>query len=558
ASATGEHRAEIFLVSKKGYADQMIGSVTFKVEEFEPQRMRISSTLSETAPGWALPENLSASVTLKNLFGVPAQNRKITGKITLQPTGFHFDQYPEVVFTDPLLDKENPLKQITQEIEAHQTGKDGRVLINLDLGKFEKGTYRLNLMMEGFDEAGGKSVRTSNTVLVSPMHSIVGYKADGDLLFIRQGSERKMTFIAVNRNLGAEALEKLIIRKQKIMTVSALVKQDNGTYAYQSAKKEETIWEKPFSIPRKGRDMTVETGEAGDYALEIRDESGKTVCRALYSVAGESNITAEIEKTAELSIKLSQTNVKAGEDLEFQITTPYRGAGLITIETDRVYGFKWFKAESLTSIQVIKIPEALEGNAYVCVTLVRSMDDPDIFTSPLSYAAASFAINREKRTLIPEIRVPDQVVPGTPMDISVKAPRPCKIVVFAVDEGILQFAGYITPAPLDHFLKKLALEVTTFQTADLILPEYNLLVQRMGTGGDEDAAALRARHLNPFARKNNKPAVFWSGIMDAGPEERTMSWITPDTFNGEVRVMALAADPEGMGTARTSVIVRGP
>ncbi|WP_027359799.1 alpha-2-macroglobulin family protein [Desulforegula conservatrix] len=558
ASATGAHQAELFILSEKGQTDRMIGSVSFKIEEFEPDRMKMASVLSDKNPGWALPENLSANVTLKNLFGSPAQNRKVKGKLILQPTGFSFDKYPGYVFTDPLTVKDKPLKAVIQEIEESVTDSNGQTEVKLDLGRFEKGTYRMTLSLEGFDEGGGRGVKAFNTSLVSPMKVIAGFKADGDLAFVRQGSERNISFVAVNRQLEGEALEKLTMKKIKIVSVSALVRQPNGTYAYQSAKKEDTVWEKPFAVPVSGQKIALETEEAGEYALEIKDETGTVICRASYTVAGQSNIKAEIEKTAELGIKLATQSVKAGEEIELQITTPYKGAGLITIETDKVYGFSWFKSETLTSVQKIKVPENLEGNAYVSVALVRSLDDPEIFTSPLSYATAPFSIDRTRRTLTPEIKVPEKVVPGTKMPITYKTDRPCKIVVFAVDEGILQFAGYKTPIPLDHFLKKVALEVTTQQTADLILPEYLLLLQRMGAGGDADAEALRAKHLNPFARKNNKPAVFWSGIIDSGPEEKTVEWETPDTFSGEVRVMAVAVDAEGMGSNQKSVIVRGP
>lgn len=558
SSATGQHQAELYLLSEKGHADRMIGSVSFKVEEFEPDRMKMTAVLSERNPGWVLPENLSVNVGLKNLFGSPAQNRKVRGKIILQPAGFGFDRYKGYVFTDPLTVKDKPLQAVIQEIDEVSTDKNGQADIKLDLGRFEKGTYRLTLSLEGLDEGGGRGVKAFSSSLVSPMKVITGFRADGDLDFVRQGSARNISFMAINRQLEGEPLEKLTMRKIKIVSISALVRQDNGTYAYQTAKKEDTVWEKPFAIPAAGRKMALETDEAGEYVLEIRDESGMAICRALYTVAGQSNIKAEIEKTAELGIKLAARSVKAGEELELQITTPYKGAGLITIETDKVYGYTWFRSETLTSVQKIKVPENLEGNAYVSVALVRSLDDPEIFTSPLSYATAPFSIDRTRRELVPEIKVPEKVVPGTKMPITFRTDRPCRIVVFAVDEGILQFAGYRTPVPLDHFLKKVALEVSTQQTADLILPEYRLLLQRMGAGGDADAEARRAKHLNPFARKNNKPPVFWSGIIDSGPEEKTVEWETPDTFSGEVRVMAVAVDAEGMGSNQKSVIVRGP
>lgn len=558
ASPTGQHRADLYLVSDKGYTDRLIGSTEFKVEEFEPDRMRMTSVLSEKNAGWSLPEKLGAAVSLKNLFGAPAQNRKIKAKIILEPAGFAFEKYEGFVFTDPLIDKDRPLKAVVKEIDEVLTDKDGNAVLDLGLGKFEKGTYRLTLSIQGFDEAGGKSVKAFNTSLVSPMTVITGFKADGDLSFIRQGSGRKVRFKAVDRQLAEKGLEKLSLRKVKVVSVSALIRQDNGTYAYQTAKKEETVWDKAFAIPAEGADLPLETEEAGEYVIEIRDESGLIMCRVPYTVAGESNIRADIDKTAELGIKLSQPSVKPGEEIEFQVTTPYKGAGLITIETDKVHAFAWFKADSLTSLHRIKVPENLEGNAYLSVALVRSMDDPEIFTSPLSYSVVPFGIDRSRRELIPELKVSEKVIPGEKMSISYKAQRPCRMVVFAVDEGILQFAAYKTPVPLDHFLKKLALEVSTIQTADLILPEYNLLIQRMGAGGDASAEALRARHLNPFARKNNRPAVYWSGILDAGPEEKTVEWETPDTFSGEVRVMAVAADSEGMGSSEKSTVVRGP
>jgi len=50
-----------------------------------------------------------------------------------------------------------------------------------------------------------------------------------------------------------------------------------------------------------------------------------------------------------------------------------------------------------------------------------------------------------------------------------------KLVVFAVDEGILQVGRYSTPDPLGHFLKKRALEVRTAQ----ILEAVGFKVQRI-------------------------------------------------------------------------------
>src|SRR5699024_12684154 len=90
----------------------------------------------------------------------------------------------------------------------------------------------------------------------------------------------------------------------------------------------------------------------------------------------------------------------------------------------------------------IRVPENLEGNAYVNVTFVRSPDSPDIFTQPLSYAVAPFAIDRSARTIGLDLHVPDKVKPGDTLPIRFKTAQPRHIIVYALDEGILQVANY--------------------------------------------------------------------------------------------------------------------
>ena len=55
--------------------------------------------------------------------------------------------------------------------------------------------------------------------------------------------------------------------------------------------------------------------------------------------------------------------------------------------------------------------------------------------------------------------------------------RASRGAVFAVDEGILQVARYQAPDPLKFFFQKRALEVSTQQTLDLILPEFKKLMR---------------------------------------------------------------------------------
>ena len=88
-----------------------------------------------------------------------------------------------------------------------------------------------------------------------------------------------------------------------------------------------------------------------------------------------------------------------------------------------------------------------------------------------------------------ELKTPKVARPGEPFTIDYQTDKPGKIIVFAVDEGILQVARYETPDPLAFFFQKHALEVLTQQTVDQILPKFiqeRELSAAGGDGGEED------------------------------------------------------------------------
>lgn len=133
------------------------------------------------------------------------------------------------------------------------------------------------------------------------------------------------------------------------------------------------------------------------------------------------------------------------------------------------------------------------------MTFVRALDSREIFTSPLSYGTAPFTISRARRTQEIRLDAPALVRPGQNLTIGYQAPAKSRMVLIAVDEGILQVARHHTPDPLSYFFRKRALEVTTSQILDLILPELHLLSLASAPGGDRDR--LLARSHNPFKRK---------------------------------------------------------
>ncbi len=553
-SPTGVYSINAYLIDKDDKLGDHLGYTSIRVEEFLPDRMRIKAGFEPSVlDGWVSPDQLSARVELHNLFGTPAANRRVTGEITLYPSYPRFRPLKDYTFYDPMRAE----RTYSESLPEQTTDETGAAVFPVDLSKYDKATYQVLFHAEGFEADAGRGVKTECSIMVSPMENLVGYKADGDLQSIKKGGVRKVHLIAVNSKLKkveTTGLKAVLIEKRY---VSVLMRQNNGTYKYQSVEKEITKRIDDLTIPAAGYSMRLPTDEPGTYELSIQDASDVKLNSISFSVMGKANLTRDLERNAQLEVKLDKTDYATGQTIFVNIKAPYTGSGIITIERDKVYAHKWFTTNTTSTIETIDIPEGIEANAYVNVAFVRDLKSREIFMSPLSYGVAPFTVDKNKRTLDVKLSAPELAEPGDDFEIEYSTNNPSKIVVFAVDEGILQVAGYGTPDPLKFFMQKRALEVETRQILDLILPEYSILQSISKAGGDMEGELL-GKNLNPFKRKRDKPVVFWSGIVDADKKVRKLSYTIPDYFNGTIRVMAVAVSNQAIGRASQKSVVRGP
>jgi uncharacterized protein YfaS (alpha-2-macroglobulin family) len=549
-SPAGNYTISLYVVKSDERLD-LIGSTTVAVREFLPDRLRMTSHFStESALGWVSPERLAAEIELENLFGTPASGRRITATLQLSPAFPTFAGLRDYQFLDPQAAKLG----FTETLAEQTTDEAGHATLDLGLKRFARATYRAGLLVQGFEADGGRGVSNELSQLVSSLPYLIGWKSDGDLGYVPRGAPRAVELIAVDPKLKRVAVEGLAVERLERRYVSMLIRQPNGTYRYESRIKEWSLTTQPFAVAAAGSPLALDTGTPGNFTYVVRDATGQIFARVDYSVAGAANLSRSLEKNAELEIKLDKKDYAPGDSIEMQIVAPYTGSGLITIERDRVYAWRWFKSTTTSSVQTIRVPPGLEGNAYVQVTFVRDPASDEIYASPLSYGVQPFSIALDARRNAVSLDAPKLVKPGETLRIAYRTERPARIVLFAVDEGILQVALYRTPDPLAHFFEKRSLDVETHQILDLILPEFRDSMLA-APGGDEGSAL--SRHLNPFKRKTDKPVAWWSGILDADASEREVEWTVPETFNGELRLMAVAVSADDIGTAAQPATVRG-
>lgn len=554
AAPTGTYEVAAYLVKSEKKRD-LLGSSSFKVQEFEPDRMKVRLTLSDqpdqAIAGWLTPADVKARIEVAHLFGEPASNRRVEGEISLTPALSQFSKYPDHRFQIG----EKLAEPFHETLAPAVTDDKGVAEFKMDLGRFVGRAYRLSVLGRAFEAEGGRNVAAQSSVIVSDASFLVGVKPDGDLAFVRRASTRQANWLAVNKQLAPVAADGLTLEWVQRKYVSVLTQQDNQTYKYVSKLKEIVRESHGVKIAAGGSNLPIPTAEPGDFVLVLRNAAGAELNRLSYSVAGQANLSRSLERNAELQIQLDKTSYLGGDTVEVSIRAPYTGAGLITIERERVYQYQWFKTSTTSSVQHITLPKDFEGNGYVTVQFLRDPASDELFLSPLSYGAAPFSANLAARTQPLTLTAAHEVKPGTTLTIHVAAPDASRVAVLAVDEGILQVARYKNPDPLGYFFQKKMLEVQSTQILDLILPDFKRFLALAAPGGDADGGF--SRHLNPFAKKSKPPVAYWSGLIDVGPGGKDLKYVVPDYFNGKLRIVAIAVNARKLGVTETNTEVKG-
>ena len=76
-----------------------LGSTSFRVQEFEPDRLKVQLDLTDTPiAGWLKPTDVKARVTVRICSARPASGRRVEGELSLTPALPRFTRYPDYRF----------------------------------------------------------------------------------------------------------------------------------------------------------------------------------------------------------------------------------------------------------------------------------------------------------------------------------------------------------------------------------------------------------------------------------------------------------------------------
>ncbi len=543
---------------------QVILNKTFHVSDFKPDTIKatIENNLGVKKLWYTKDEivDLVYNITANNLFGSPAINSTVKASISANPVSFHFKGYDDWSFFDAAKLE----KSIKHDLGVHETDENGKVKINIDNQFWGNQSAILRLTAQIYDASGSSNVKVDSSLIVSPLKAVLGYTTTSNLQFLTKGEKAKISLIALDAMEKKVALGKVNVELYHVDRVKTLIKDSNGQYRYTQMPKEKLLSKEEITLADSIQDFDLTTDNIGEKVLVFKDNEERVLQRITYNVVGDSQVQFDTYNKANLQAYLDKKEYKEGDSIKVAMKLPYEGAGLITIEREKVYTQKWFTADKGDSVEEIEIPKGLEGKAYINVLYFRNIEDEDIFTEPCVSVVLPFTADISKRKLAVDVKIGDGsenfiAKPGKDFSVTVTSKERAKAIVYAVDEGILQLTQYNAPKPLYELLLDRALEVHTYQYLELLMPEFTLVqkhLAKFGGGFRLENAMAKAMDSasNPFKVKDHKPAVFWSGIVDIDEKGKVINIPVPDTFNGNLRVFVLASSESAVNMVEKDVL----
>jgi uncharacterized protein YfaS (alpha-2-macroglobulin family) len=317
---------------------------------------------------------------------------------------------------------------------------------------------------------------------------------------------------------------------------------------------EEEIEVQPIQLPTGPQDEV--TGNripglsplpAGQYliAVQAQDSGGRAVVSSLdFEVSAPVAIGWDYRNDVQLALKPDRKVYAPGQAAEILVAAPFSGTAYVSVEREKVLRSFTTRLEgNAPSIRVPLEPHDVP-NVFVSVTLVRGADECPRKVKEPEYRMGCCELSVED----PQSRLAVTVCPGAtnylpaqPVGVTVQVSDAgggpvagADLVLYAVDEGILQLTDYGLPDAHGFFYMTRPLGVQT----SISLP--NLLTENPEELRFENKGYLGGGGGMDHLRKNFLACAYWNAALTTDSQGKaTAHFVAPDSLT-RYRIFAVA------------------
>ena len=541
---TGQYLAKLLI------GDEEIGRMEFFVEDFIPTKTKVLFETDKKA--YLTGETVNIDITGQYLFGPPAANREIESKLLIKSFPFGPQKWADYSFGD----EDKKFDDIELDICQATLDENGKQKCSIAIPKeiypssALKGSVSVTLK-----EYGGRAVSAYKDIDIHPYPFYIGLKPKSSG-YADIGKPYDIEFATVNPDGNEIKRESLEVNIYKIIYNTVLKRDDEGNYHYDSERSDELI--KTYSIdPRKTNKITYTPDDYGRYKIALSDPESKATSAIMFYASGWGYAPWSMENPGKIDITVEKKEYKAGEKAKLLIKAPFAGKLLLITQREKVLDYEIIDMPKNTATMEIPIKAEYAPNVYVTATVIKSLDKFDGKSPLRAFGIVPVMVDSSSKKLDIEITAPKEIKPGNKLDLNIKVKNKkgvSFITVSAVDEGILQLTDFQTPDPFEFFHGKKRCDAAYYDIFSFILPELDKFKKKPAGDGYEEE--IRKKHLSPVGIKRVEPVSLWSGIVKTDSSGNAKINFKVPSFQGRLRVMAVASNESSLGSMEQSVFVR--
>ena len=268
---------------------------------------------------------------------------------------------------------------------------------------------------------------------------------------------------------------------------------------------------------------------------------------------------ADVSATPDtLELSLDKPAYKAGDQAVLRIVPRAAGTALVTVLSNRLVSRKAVEVTEGENLIPLEVTDEWGAGVYVTASVLRPMDVAAGRNPARALGLTHAKIDPGTRALTATIETAPEAAPRGPLDVAVKVEgiqpgETAYVTIAAVDQGILNLTGFTPPDPQDHYFGQRKLGVGIRDIYGRLIDGLNGAEGVVRSGGD---AGAQARLQAP--PPTEELVAYFTGPVQVGADGYARVSFDLPSFNGTVKVMAVAWSKRGVGQADADVLVRDP
>lgn len=513
----------------EGPDDKQVGWATFEVAAFVPNRLEATV---EIAGQPTLGGALSVRIHGNWLDGTPAAARPVVARVRLLHGAFTAKDLPGFTFASG---EGGPppgeLPAVEGVLDEH-----GDAELRFALPPAEGHQALQALVMAEVLDPSGRPVRVRTQQIVPQPGFVLGMRAS------RQGIDVR----AVAGDGTPVDAGQVDLRIELRKWAWDYEPRDGGRWAWRSRIDRQVVHESTVALPAAGGRVSLPELRGQGWLVAVAT-CGPRRCELPLADAPRAPDRLRVQ---------AGNRPAPGGIAWLDVESPAAGRGFVTLESDTIHGASVVALVAGHNRVAVPVPDGLRlPNLHAIVTLTLPVAAAQRGVGPAwLLGAADLPLQRDDVATPVRLAVPSTLLPQQDLLVQIDAPGASHAVVAVVDEGVLGVTGHPSPDPVGFLLASRALGVEGADTGSRLVADM-VFAPRTKTGGDGDDdldSLLRGGSVDPHIR----PLALFAELPLTDGRGEVQLRLPP--YEGRVRVMAIAAGRQRVGSSSAAVVVKAP